>query len=177
MIILGIAGSLRRASINRGLLRAARELAPAGVTVVDFDLRDLPLYNADDEPDPPVVARELRGRVREADAILFATPEYNYSVPGVLKNAVDWGSQPKGQNAWDGKPAAIVGAANSAVGTARAQLHLRQSLVALNMTVFNGELLVGRAPEKFDAAGDLVDAETREAVRAFLDGWIGSLRR
>lgn len=163
--------------MNRGLLRAARELAPAGVAIADFDVRGLPLYNADDEPDPPAAARDLRARVRAADAILFATPEYNYSVPGVLKNAVDWGSQPRGQNVWDGKPAAIVGAASSAIGTARAQLHLRQSLVALNMDVFNGELLVGRAPEKFDPEGNLIDPDTRAALRNFLAAWIGSLRR
>ena len=176
MVVLSIAGSLRRASVNRGLLRAARDVVPAGVTIEDLDLRALPLYNPDDEPDPPAAGRELRERVRAADAILFATPEYNYSVPGVLKNAIDWGSQPLGANVWGAKPAAIVGAANSVVGTARAQLHLRQSLVALNMHVFNGELLVGRAAERFDDAGNLVDPETRAALREFLMAWIGSLR-
>jgi chromate reductase len=175
MTVLGIAGSLRRASINRGLLRAARELAT--FTIVDFDLAPLPLYNPDDEPDPPAAARDLRDRVRASDAVLFATPEYNYSVPGVLKNAIDWGSQPLGANVWDAQPAAIVGAANSVVGTARAQLHLRQSLVALNMRVFNGELLIGRAPDKFDTGGNLTDPETRAALREFLAAWIGSLRR
>ena len=169
-LILGIAGSLRRASINRGLLRAARDLAPAGMSIVEFDLGPLPLYNADDEVDPPAAARELRARVRAADAVLFVTPEYNYSVSGVLKNAVDWGSQPRGQNVWDAKPAAILGAANSVVGTARAQAHLRQSLVALNMDVCNRELLIGGAG-KFDTAGDLVDPETRDAVRDFLAAW------
>ena len=177
MTVLSLAGSLRRASVNRGLLRAARDLAPAGMTIVDLDLRDLPLYNADDEPDPPTATRHLRDRVRAVDAVLFATPEYNYSVPGVLKNAIDWGSQPLGANVWDGKPAAIVGAANSVVGTARAQLHLRQSLVALNMRVCNVELLIGRAPEKFDANGNLTDTETRVALRDFLAAWMGSLIR
>lgn len=141
-----------------------------------LDLRDLPLYNADDEVDPPAPARRLRERVGSTDAILFATPEYNYSVPGVLKNAIDWGSQPRGANVWDGKPAAIVGAANSAVGTARAQLHLRQSLTALNMRVLNAELLIGGAPRKFDDAGDLTDPETRAALRDFLAGWMASLQ-
>ncbi len=173
--LLGIPGSLRRASCNRGLLRAARELAPDGVTIDVFDPGLLPLYNADLESDPPLVARDLRERVRAAGGILFATPEYNYSVSGVLKNVIDWGSQPRGQNVWDGKPAAIVGAANSVVGTARAQLHLRQSLVALNMRVWNPELLVGGAPEKFDTEGNLTDAETRAALREYLAGWIASL--
>jgi chromate reductase len=177
MTVLGLAGSLRRASVNRGLLRAARGVAPAGMSIVDLDLRDLPLYNADDEPDPPAAARHLRDCVRAADAVLFATPEYNYSVSGVLKNAIDWGSQPRGANVWDNKPAAIVGAANSVVGTARAQLHLRQSLVALNMRVCNAELLIGRAPERFDADGDLTDPETRAALRDFLVGWMEGLRR
>lgn len=177
MTVLGLAGSLRRASVNRGLVRAAGDLAPAGVTITALDLRDLPLYNADDEPDPPAAARHLRDRVRAADAVLFATPEYNYSVPGVLKNAIDWGSQPPGASVWDGKPAAIVGAANSVVGTARAQLHLRQSLVALNMRVLNAELLIGRAPEKFDTAGDLMEPETRAALRDFLARWMESLCR
>ena len=175
MTVLGLAGSLRRASCNRGLLRAARELAPGGMAVEILDLRDLPLYNADDEANPPAAGRVLRERVLAADGLLFATPEYNYSVPGVLKNAIDWGSQPKGRNVWDGKPAAIVGAANSAVGTARAQLHLRQSLVALNMRVLNAELLIGGAPGKFDADGNLTDAETRRAFEEFLAAWIGTL--
>jgi chromate reductase len=175
MTVLGIAGSLRRASVNRGVLRAARELLPAGAGLEEFDAGDLPLYNADLEADVPEAARRLRERVRAADAVLLATPEYNYSVPGVLKNAIDWGSQPKGQSVWDGKPAAIAGAANSVVGTARAQLHLRQSLVALNMRVFNGELLIGGAPAKFDEAGNLVDQETRDALRDFVARWIATL--
>src|SRR6476659_5543062 len=99
MVVMGIAGSLRRASCNRGLLRAARQI----VTIEVFDPGSLPLYNADLEADPPSAVRELRERVRSAGAILFATPEYNYSVSGVLKNAIDWGSQPRGQNVWDGK--------------------------------------------------------------------------
>jgi chromate reductase len=168
MKVLGLAGSLRRASCNRGLLRAAAEV----LDVQTLDLGDLPLYNADDEVDPPAPVRQLRKRVRASDAILFATPEYNYSVPGVLKNAIDWGSQPKGHNVWDGKPAAIIGAAASSVGTARAQLHLRQSLVALNMRVFNTELLVGGATARFDAEGNLTDPETRAALREFLTRWI-----
>jgi chromate reductase len=171
MVVMGIAGSLRRASCNRGLLRAASEV----VRVEVFDPGSLPWYNADLEADPPAVVRELRERVRGAGGILFATPEYNYSVPGVLKNVIDWGSQPKGQNVWDGKAAAILGAANSVVGTARAQLHLRQSLVALNMRVLNAELLIGGAPAKFDTDGNLTDAETRAALREFLAGWIRGL--
>lgn len=178
MNVLGIAGSLRQASFNRGLLRAARELAPPGMSIAPFDLLDLPLYNGDDEAAPPPRAAELRARIRAADAVLIATPEYNYSISGVLKNAIDWGSQPLGANAWDGKPAAIMGAAVSSVGTARAQLHLRQSLTALNMYVLNGpELLVGRAGEKFDAAGNLIDATTRTRLRDLLEAFAAWTRR
>jgi chromate reductase len=172
LTVLGIAGSLRRASINRGLLRAANDFLP----LTTLDLGPLPLYNADLESDQPAAARDLRDRVRVADAIFFATPEYNYGVSGVLKNAIDWGSQPRGRNVWEGKPAAIVGAANSMVGTARAQLQLRQSLVALNAEVFNRELLIGGAG-KFDDDGNLVDACTRDALRDFLAAWMQKLRR
>src|SRR6516165_1156659 len=104
MTVLAFVGSLRRASINRGLLRAAYEVGPAGMTFAGFNCGELPHYNADDEADPPAPARNLRERVRSAGAILFVTPEYNYSVPGLLKNVVDWGSQPRGQNVWDDKP-------------------------------------------------------------------------
>jgi chromate reductase len=175
--ILGIPGSLRRASYNRAALRAAEELLPADATLEVVDLGGIPPFNEEDERSLPARVAELKAQIRESDAILIATPEYNYSVPGVLKNAIDWGSQPLGSNVWGGKPAAIVGAANSVVGTARAQLHLRQSLVALNMLVYNAELLIGRAPEKFDSAGDLIDPETRAALRDFLAAWMESLRR
>lgn len=177
LVVLGFAGSLRRASTNRGLVRVAREILGGATVFGEFDPGRLPLYNADEEPDPPGAARDLRERVRAADAILFATPEYNYSVSGVLKNAIDWGSQPRGENVWDGKPAAIIGAANSAIGTARAQLHLRQSLVALNMDVFNRELLIGGAQAKFDHNGNLTDTETRAALAEFLSAWLERLRQ
>ncbi len=169
MNVLALSGSLRRASYNRALLRAARELAPTGMVIEVYELGDLPLYNEDLEGDPPAAAVELRGRVRGAHAVLLATPEYNYSISGVLKNAIDWGSQPMGANVWDGKPAAILGASVSSIGTARAQLHLRQCLGCLNVAVMPApELLVGKAQEKFDRAGNLVDEPTRGSLRDFL---------
>ena len=119
--ILGIAGSLRRQSYNRAALRAAAQLAPEGATVEIFELDGIPGFNQDDEQNPPVKVVELKRRIREADAILFVTPEYNYSVPGVLKNAIDWASRPYGDSAWNGKPAAIMGASIGNIGTARAQ--------------------------------------------------------
>src|SRR3712207_240369 len=124
--ILGIAGSLRRASYNRATLRAATELVPEGSTIETFEIDGLPGFSEDEEQNPPAKVTEMKRKIREADAILFVTPEYNYSVPGVLKNAIDWSSRPYGDNAWDGKPAAIMGATPGAIGTARAQYHLRQ---------------------------------------------------
>lgn len=178
MTVLALPGSLRRASFNRALLRAARDLAPSSMTLDLYDLADLPLYNEDLEADPPAAARDLRARVRAADALLFATPEYNFSVSGVLKNAIDWGSQPLGANVWDGKPAAILGAAVSGIGTARAQLHLRQILAPLNVAVMPApEFLLGKAPEKFDPAGKLTDEPTRAALRDFLSAFEAWTRR
>jgi chromate reductase, NAD(P)H dehydrogenase (quinone) len=124
--ILGISGSLGRESYNSAALRAAAGLAPEGAAVETFELDGILLFNQDEEKNPPAKVVELKRRVREADALLFVTPEYNYSVPGVLKNAIDWASRPYGDNAWDGKPAAITGASLGAIGTARAQYHLRQ---------------------------------------------------
>src|ERR1044071_2896556 len=108
--ILGIAGSLRRQSYNRAALRAATELVPEGATVDIFELDGIPGFSEDDEQNPPEKVVELKRRIRESDAVLFVTPEYNYSIPGVLKNAIDWASRPYGDSAWNGKPAAIMGA-------------------------------------------------------------------
>jgi chromate reductase, NAD(P)H dehydrogenase (quinone) len=131
--ILGLAGSLRRASYNRGALRAAQKLVPENASIEIFELDDIPLFNQDLENSLPSAVADLKEKVRSAHAILFVTPEYNYSVPGVLKNAVDWASRPFGDNAWDGKPVAIMGASIGTTGTARAQYHLRQMFVFLNM--------------------------------------------
>ena len=117
--ILGIAGSLRRDSFNRAALRAATELVPEGASIETFELDGIPGFNQDDEQNPPFEVVQLKQRIREVDAILFVTPEYNYSVPGVLKNAIDWASRPYGDSAWNGKPAAIMGASVGLFGTAR----------------------------------------------------------
>src|SRR3712207_1628595 len=147
--ILGISGSLRRESYNSAALRAAVGLAPEGAAVETFGLDGIPLFNQDEELNPPAQVVELKRRVREADALLFVTPEYNYSVPGVLKNAIDWASRPYGDNAWDGKPAAIMGASTGAIGTARAQYHLRQVFVFLNVYPVNEpEVMIGNAAER-----------------------------
>jgi chromate reductase len=163
--ILGIAGSLRRLSFNRGLLRSAQEAAPSDVNLHIFDLVGIPPYNQDDAAQPPAIVTEFKTQIRAADAILFSTPEYNYSIPGVLKNAIDWASRPYGQNAWAGKPAAIMGASSGLQGTSRAQYHLRQCFVFLDMPVVNRpEVMLGMAAEKFDDHGNLTDQRARQVV-------------
>ena len=167
--ILGIAGSLRRRSYNRAALRAAAELAPKGATVETFDLDGIPPFNQDEEQNPPAKVTQLKRRIREADAILFVTPEYNWSVSGVLKNAIDWASRPHGDTAWNGKPAAIMGASTGAIGTARAQNHLRQILVYLNMFPINQpEVLISHAMDRFDQEGNLTDVPTRAHIIGLL---------
>ncbi len=163
--ILGIPGSLRKASINRALLRAAVELAPPGVVIETADLSAIPPYNGDDELDPSPSVIDLKARIRAADAVLFSTPEYNYSIPGVLKNAIDWASRPYGDNAWDGKPVAIMGASPGMLGTARCQYHLRQSFLNLNViAVTRPEVMLGNALQRFDAELNLTDEKSREMV-------------
>jgi chromate reductase len=135
---------------------------PKGVTVETFELDGIPPFNQDEEQNPPTKVVELKRRIREANAIPFVTPEYNWSVSGVLKNAIDWASRPHGDSAWDGKPAAIMGASTGAIGTARAQNHLRQILVYLNMFPINQpEVLISHAMDRFDQEGNLTDVPTR----------------
>jgi chromate reductase len=150
--ILGFVGSLRRESYNRSAMRAAAQLVPADARIEVFELDGIPGFNQDDEQHPPAKVVELKGRIRAADAMLFVTPEYNYSIPGVLKNAIDWASRPYGDNAWSGKPAAIMGASIGAIGTARAQYHLRQVFVFLNVYAINQpEVMIGHAPRNSTA--------------------------
>jgi chromate reductase, NAD(P)H dehydrogenase (quinone) len=168
--VVGISGSLRRASLNSALLLAACELAPPGLIIEVHELGRIPLFNLDLETDgAPVGVEELRGAVRRADGLLLVTPEYNHGVPGVLKNAIDWLSQPLRQSALDGKPTALMGASTGLSGTARSQSQLRQAFVLTNSPVMQQpEVLVGRAHDKFDAAGQLTDQLTREFVAEFL---------
>src|ERR1700730_5514717 len=140
--ILGIAGSLRRGSYNPAALRAARLLVPENSEIDLFQLDGIPMFNEDDEKRPPSSVLELKKRIRSANSVLIVTPEYNYSIPGVLKNAIDCASRPHGDSAWSGKAAAIMGASLSAIGTARAQYHLRQILVALNLRLLNTHVCI-----------------------------------
>lgn len=160
--VLGLAGSLRRGSYNRMALNAAVELKPADMEIEIFDLAPIPLYNEDVRARgfPPVVEK-LREKIRSADALLIATPEYNYSLPGVLKNAIDWASRPPDQP-FDDKPVAILGASGGLGGTIRAQYDLRRACVFLNMHPVNKpEVFIAQAQNKFDAAGRLTDETAR----------------
>jgi chromate reductase, NAD(P)H dehydrogenase (quinone) len=170
MKVLGIAGSLRRASYNKALLQAAIEVAPDGMELEVFDLEGIPLYNQDLEKQPPVRVTDFKTRIRTADAILISTPEYNYSIPGVLKNAIDWASRPYGDNAFDDKPVALMGASVGMIATARAQYHLRQSFVFLNMHPVNRpEVMVPFADRTIDNMGRLTDETARQKIRELLE--------
>jgi chromate reductase len=167
--VLGICGSLRRASFNMAALRTAIALKPAGMSVTVADISQIPLYNEDVRAlgFPPPVER-LRAQIAAADALLFVTPEYNYSMPGVLKNAIDWASRPPDQP-FAGKPAAIMGAAAGMAGSARAQYDLRRTMVFLDMHPINKpEVLIGQAQTKFDADGRLTDEAARGFIRDML---------
>ena len=179
LTFLGIAGSLRRGSYNRGLIRGAIELAPEGISVVAHELGDLPLYDGDVEAagDPGPVVR-LKRAIAAADALLIATPEYNHCVPGVLKNAIDWASRPARSSVLTDKPVAIMGASTGRGGTARAQAHLRDGLAYTRGLVLPlPEVLVPLAAEKFDAKSNIADAETQEEVRDLLTALAAWVRR
>ena len=175
MQVLGIAGSLRSGSYNRALLQAARDLAPAGVEIVEFNLRELPFYDGDVEAagDPPSVAA-FKDAIRSADALLIATPEYNHGIPGVLKNAIDWASRPALASPLAGKPVAVMGASTSRGGTARAQRQLREVLAFSRPVVLDGpDVLVPEAFMRFDEQGALVDEEARAAISELLNSLAG----
>ena len=179
--IVGIAGSLRKGSLNRALLNAAVELAPSALTIVPHGLSEIPLYDGDIEAVAlPAAVDELRTAVRHADGILVATPEYNHGVPGVLKNAIDWLSRPPGSSALREKPCAIIGASPGMTGTARAQSQLRQSFEFTSThAMAQPEFLVAKAHTKFDTDGRLTDEATRQHLVTFLNDfvkWIARLR-
>ncbi len=178
--IAGIAGSLRKESYNRRLLVAAQELLPPSTTMEIVDLHGIPPFNQDDEANLPEAVRHLKERVRRADAVLFAVPEYNYGVAGVLKNAIDWGSRPYNDNCWNEKPVASVSASIGLLGGARAVYQLRQSFVFLNMRPINlPEVFVTFAPQKFDTQGRFTDETGRKVLAELLEElvrWTRTLR-
>jgi chromate reductase, NAD(P)H dehydrogenase (quinone) len=178
LTILGIAGSLRKSSFNRMALRAAQQLAPDGAVVESFELDGIPLFNQDLEQTPPPTVVELKKRIRAADAILLVTPEYNYSVPGVMKNAIDWAARPSGDNSWNDKPVAVMSVSPGAFGGVRAQYALRQSFVFLNMHAVNRpEVMIAKAHEKFDASGNYTDEGDKKLVRQLLENLVAWTKR
>ncbi|MBX3064457.1 MAG: NAD(P)H-dependent oxidoreductase [Anaerolineae bacterium] len=168
--VLGISGSLRKSSYNTAILHAASAMLPEGMSLEIYDLSALPLYNADNDGDNiPESVRQFKARVTAADALLFATPEYNYSVSGVLKNAIDWASRPAGKSPLIKKTAAIMGASTGNFGTVRAQMHLRDICVYNNMLVVpQPEVLIMKAKENFDAHGKLTNELSRDLIRKLL---------
>jgi chromate reductase len=178
--LLGVAGSLRRASLNRALLRALVEVLPEGTTMDIFDgLAGIPTFDPDATAEPANVTA-WKQAIAAADALVIATPEYNYSIPGMLKNAIDWASRPPATSPLRGKPMGIVSAATGISGGMRAQYHLRQILVFTNSpAMLQPEVIIPRAQERFDAAGTLTDAGTRELLGKFgaaLVTWIARFK-
>jgi chromate reductase len=175
--ILGIAGSLRKQSYNKGALRAAQQLCPEGATLEVFELDGLPVFNQDEEKNAHPRVAELKKRIRAADAVLLVTPEYNYGMPGVLKNAIDCASRPYGDNAWDGKPVALMSAAMSMGGGVRAQYQLRQCFVFLNMdAVVQPEVAINEVMKRFDANGNLTDETSRKLIGQLLQNLVDKVR-
>ena len=171
-------GSLSQSSINRTLSKALIRLAPDDLAFTEIRIDNLALYSPDYDQNYPPESVALKEAIGKSDAVLFVTPEYNRSIPGALKNAIDWASRPYGDSAWSGKPAAIMGASIGAVGTARAQYHLRQTFVFLNMFPLNQpEVMIGNAATRFDAAGNLTDEATRDRIRRLLESLVTWTRR
>lgn len=173
MRILGFGGSLRKGSYNQMALKAAAKLAPENAELEIFELNGIPPFNEDLEQNPPEAVKRFKRKIRQADAILISTPEYNYSIPGFLKNAIDWASRPYGDNAFDDKPVATMGASMGTMGTSRAQYHLRQTFVFLNMHALNDpEVMIANAHEKFDEEGNLKDEYTKQKIKDLMEALV-----
>lgn len=173
-----IVGSIRRDSYNRKLALAAAKLAPAEFSFKHLKIDDLPLYNQDDDATQAESVKRLKNEVKASQGLLFVTPEYNRSVPGVLKNAIDHASRPYGQNAWDGKPAGILGASIGAIGTAIAQQHLRNSLSYLNVPALGQpEAFIHVQDGFFDASGGIANADTKKFLQGWMDRYVAWVKR
>lgn len=178
MHILALSGSLRKDSFNTALINAFATHAPDGVSITVADISALPLYNQDRESSFPEVVSTLKDMIRTADGILIATPEFNRSVPGVLKNAIDWTSRPYGDSAWKGKPVYVVGASVGGIGTALAQYELKKILLYLDAHVLGQpEFFLGTAGDKFDSSGTLVDEKTVEHITEALAVFVNHIKR
>ncbi len=168
--ILAFAGSLRKGSYNKALIRCAVKVAPQNLAIEVFDLEGIPPYNADLEKTPPQRVVEFKEKIRGADALLMATPEYNYSISGVLKNALDWASRPKEDTPLMGKPVAIMSASTGVLGGARAQYHLRQCFVFLDMHPVNDpQVMLAHADKNVGADGEINNEQTQKLVRQLLE--------
>ena len=167
-----LVGSLRKDSINRKVSKALIELAPSTLNLTFVEIGELPLYNQDQDASPPAAWTKVRDQIKAADAVLFVTPEHNRSVPAALKNALDVGSRPYGQSAWNGKPGAVVSASPGAIGGFGANHHLRQSLVFLNVpTMAQPEAYIGGADKLFDDSGKLINDGTRKFLQQFMQAF------
>ena len=167
-----LVGSLRKGSFTRKAAQVVIGLAPASLKMEIVEIGDLPLYNQDDDANPPAPSKAFKARIEKADAFLFATPEYNRSVPGVLKNAIDIASRPYGQSAWDGKPGAVISVTPGGQGAFGANHHLRQSLVFLNVPTLQApEVYLSKAGKMFDDAGKLTSDDTRKFLQTFVDAF------
>jgi chromate reductase len=176
--VAAFSGSLRKDSFNTKLVKAFQKLAPAGVTLNIVDISRLPLYNEDLEADLPPAVRDLHQSIQTADAVLLATPEYNRSYSPVLKNALDWGTRPEGQNKWNRKPALVIGCTPYALGAFGAQQHLRQVLVYLNMyPVQQPEFYLGKAGDKFNREGELTDETTKGLITEAWKEYLSLIRK
>ncbi|MGA2967909.1 MAG: NAD(P)H-dependent oxidoreductase [Candidatus Levyibacteriota bacterium] len=176
MKIIGIGGTLRKGSYSRALLLEAQKLAPKSVVIELTDISSFPLYNPDIEM--PKVVQDFKNKIKAADAVLFSTAEYNFSIPGSLKNAIDWGSRPYGDNSWEEKPAAIMSESIGMLGGIKAQLHLRQTLLFINMYPLNKpEFILGNVGEKFDEQGNLIDEHTKEKIKELLQALVNWTER
>jgi chromate reductase len=168
MKVLAIVGGISKDSLNKKLFNSFKELAPKTIQFSTFNIEELPYFSQDLEKDLPASVQQFKEMIRNSDAILFITPEYNRSMPGVLKNSLDWGSRPYGQSAWDGKAAAVSGASTGNIGTFGAQHHLRSTLAYLNVKVMGQPEFYFNGSKSFDQNGKMVDESNRKFVEKFL---------
>lgn len=166
--ILGIGGSLRKGSYSMSVLKGALELLPKGTEMEIADLSDIPIFNQDDEKSQPASVKKFKKQIRDADALLFCTPEYNFGVPGYLKNAIDWASRPYEDNSFDGKPAALMSASDGMLGGIKAQLQLRQSFLFLNIHALNDSVTVSQVTQKLDGSARVTDERTKGRIKQLL---------
>jgi chromate reductase len=173
-----VVGSLRRDSYNRKLADAMTKLGSSDLTFKSVRIDDLPLYNQDDDSNQAAPVKRLKSEIKASQGVLFVTPEYNRSVPGVLKNALDHASRPYGQNAWDKKPAGVIGCSIGAIGTAIAQQHLRNSLAYLNMpTLGQPEVFLKVDDDFFDAQGGIANAESKKFLQGWMDQFVAWVKK